>query len=237
MIFHSHQKNIAKYDKLDLKINDKSIQRTNSFNFLGIIINENLNWNDHITFISNKINPVVGLLNRLKNQLPTHILKMIYNSLILSRLHYGNIIWGHHPGSLIRLNKKALRAMANTGSNAHSNVIEKKLKLLSLPDIHKMKLLCFYKRYIELNLPYNLHVMFDKIDILNTPVYPRTALYRNTVHFSLPTFMATVEDELITKANKVSYGSYKYSIKKYFFNTYSSLCTQIGCKACSLVPD
>ena len=237
MIFHSKQKNIAKYGKLDLKINDKSIQRTNSFNFLGIIINENLNWNDHITFISNKINPVVGLLNRLKNQLPTHILKMIYNSLILSRLHYGNIIWGHHPGSLIRLNKKALRAMANTGSNAHSNVIEKKLKLLSLPDIHKMKLLCFYKRYIELNLPYNLHAMFDNINILNTPVYPRTALYRNTVHFSLPTFMATVEDELITRANKVSYGSYKYSIKKYFFNTYSSLCTQIGCKACSLVPD
>ena len=90
-----------------------------------IIINENLNWNDHITFISNKINPVVGLLNRLKNQLPTHILKMIYNSLILSRLHYGNIIWGHHPGSLIRLNKKALRAMANTGSNAHSNVMKR----------------------------------------------------------------------------------------------------------------
>ena len=106
--------------------------------------------------------------------------------------------------------------MANTGSNAHSNVIEKKLKLLSLPDIHKMKLLCFYKRYIELNLPYNLHAMFDKIDILNTPVYPRTALYRNTVHFSLPTFMATVEDELITGANKVSYGSYKYSIKNIF---------------------
>jgi hypothetical protein len=162
---------------------------------------------------------------------------MIYNSLILSRLHYGNIIWGHHPGSLIRLNKKALRAIANAGYNAHSNVIEKRLKLLSLPDIHKMKLLCFYKRYIELNLPYNLYFMFDQITILDTPVFPRTALYRNTVRFNLPTFMATAPDVLITKANKVSYGSYKYNIKKYFINRYSSLCTQIGCKACSLVPD
>ena len=71
---------------------------------------------------------VVGLLNRsrLKHQLPTGILKMIYNSLILPRLHYGNILWGNIPGSLIRLNKRALRAIVNAGINTHTNPIEKK---------------------------------------------------------------------------------------------------------------
>ena len=50
---------------------------------------------------------------------------MIYNSLILSRLHYGNILWGNNPGSLIRLNKRALRAIVNAGINTHTNPIEK----------------------------------------------------------------------------------------------------------------
>ena len=147
MLFHNTQKKMSLYEHLNLQFNGVTIERTPHFNFLGIVINENLNWTDHITHLSSKINPVVGLLRRLKYQLPTKILKMIYNSLILSRLHYGNILWGGQPASLIKLNKKALRAIANVGCNAHTNPIEKRLKLLSLPDIHQMKLLCLYKSY------------------------------------------------------------------------------------------
>ena len=99
-----------------------------------------------ITHISQKIVPVISLLNRKKHQLPVKILKMIYNSLILSRLHYGNLVWGHTPANLIRLNKRALRAITDAAINAHTNPIEKRLYLLSLPDIHKMKVLCLYKK-------------------------------------------------------------------------------------------
>ena len=125
MIFHNRQRKLDMYDQLKLSINNLPIKRTKTFNFLGIVINEFLTWNDHFTYISQKINPVVGLINRLKHQLPTVILKMIYNSLILSRLHYGNILWGNNPGSLIRLNKRALRAIVNAGINTHTNPIEK----------------------------------------------------------------------------------------------------------------
>ena len=115
------------YYQLKRSINNLSIKRTKTFNFLGIVINEFLTWNDHITYISKIINPVVGLINRLKHQLLTVILKMIYNSSILSRLHYGNILWGNNPCSFIRLNKRALRAIVNAGINTHKNPIEKNL--------------------------------------------------------------------------------------------------------------
>ena len=94
------------FDDLKLKLNGQVINRVKSFNFLGIILNEHLTWTDHIAHISHKINPAIALISRLKNELPSNILKMIYNSLILSRLHYGNILWGRNPGSLIRLQKK-----------------------------------------------------------------------------------------------------------------------------------
>ena len=80
MIFHNRQRKLDMYDQLKLSINNLPIKRTKTFNFLGIVINEFLTWNDHITYISQKINPVVGLINRLKHQLPTVILKMMYKS-------------------------------------------------------------------------------------------------------------------------------------------------------------
>ena len=106
MIFHTTQRNMKIYDSLNIKMNNLPIKRVKSFNFLGIIINENLTWTDHISHISQKINPVVGLIGRLKHQLPIHILKLIYNSLILSRMHYRNTLWRRTPVSLIPLQKK-----------------------------------------------------------------------------------------------------------------------------------
>ena len=234
MLFHNPQKKMALFQQLKIQFNGERIKRTSHFNFLGIVINEHLNWNDHITHLSSKINPVVGLLHRLKYQLPTKILKMIYNSLILSRLHYGNILWGGRPASLIKLNKKALRAIANAGFNAHTNPIEKRLKLLNLIDIHQMKLLCLYKKHLENKLPYYLKSMFEYISLSEYPTYPNMVKYKNSVRFELPTFLQTAPNELIQKAKTVSYISFKINVKKYIIERYSSLCTIIGCGSCHL---
>jgi len=234
MILHSNQRNISKYDSLELKLNDQIISRTHTFNFLGIQINENLNWNDHITFVSNKINPIVGLLNRLKKQLPVRIKKMIYTSLILPRLHYGNILWGSRPGSLIKLHKKALRAIVNAGSNTHSSPIEKRLHLLSVPDIHQQKLLCLYKNLVDNKLPHFIQTMFENMDTHNLPSYPKLVKYRSSIRYSLPTYLYSAPTDLIQKAHEVSYDSFKWNIKSYIIERYSSICPVIGCGACHL---
>jgi len=129
---------------------------------------------------------------------------MIYNSLILSRLHYGNIIWGDRPGNLIKLNKNALRAITNAGCNAHTNPIEKRLKLLSLPDIHQMKLLCLYKNILENKVPKYIASMFETMSLTEYPTYPNSVKYRNTIRFELPTHLQTTPDILIHKAETVS---------------------------------
>ena len=129
-------------------------------------MNENLTWNDHIAHISQKIVPVISLLNRKKHQLPVKILKMIYNSLIISRLHYGNLVWGHAPANLSKLNKRELRAITGAAINEHTNPIEKQLYLLSLPDIHKTKVLCLYKNIVDKKVPANIEIIFK--DTLRT---------------------------------------------------------------------
>jgi hypothetical protein len=159
---------------------------------------------------------------------------MIYNSLILSRLHYGNIIWGGRPRSLIKLNKKALRAITKASYNAHTNPIEKRLKLLSIPDIHQIKLLCLYKRHIDNKVPKHISLMFTNINLDETPNYPKSAKYKSTTRFEMPTYLQTAPTELLNTSHNVSYCTFKANAKKYIIERYSSLCTVIGCGSCNL---
>ena len=88
MIFHYRQRNIDNLI-LDLQISSEKIEHVAEFNFLGLTVDENLNWNAHIQKVSNKISRTLGVMCRLKNFLPLHVLRILYNSLILPHLQYG----------------------------------------------------------------------------------------------------------------------------------------------------
>ena len=88
MIFHHHQRNIEQIVP-DIKINsEKKNEKVSEFNSLGLTIDENLSWKPNIQKISNKIARTLGIMCRLKIFLPAHILRILYNSLILPHLQY-----------------------------------------------------------------------------------------------------------------------------------------------------
>ena len=60
MIFHYRQRNIDNLI-LDLQIRSEKIERVAEFNFLGLTVDENLNWNAHIQTVSNKISRTLGV--------------------------------------------------------------------------------------------------------------------------------------------------------------------------------
>ena len=136
MLFHMPEKQIP---NLRLKIAGSNIEFIDHFNFLGITINKHLNWTKHMDILSAKIAKTVGILNTLKHVLPTNILKMIYNSLILCHLNYGILLWGvHHNANdkLHKLQKKAIRIITSSNFLAHSEPIFKQLHLLKSYDIY-----------------------------------------------------------------------------------------------------
>ena len=81
MICHQPHKKIRIPEIL---IDNVPIQCVESFNLLGIYLDEHMSWKHHINSISNQISRSVGILNRLKYILPTHVKLMTYNALILS---------------------------------------------------------------------------------------------------------------------------------------------------------
>ena len=88
IIFHAINKRIEGVVP-DLTINGIPLERVQTFNFLGLLLNENMSWKPHIDLLSNKLAKYAGVLNKLKRFLPIHILRTLYLSMAQSRMMYG----------------------------------------------------------------------------------------------------------------------------------------------------
>ena len=115
-------------------------------------LNQHMNWKAHIRKLSNKISRTLGTLNRLKYILSLNIKLLIYNSLILSHLHYGILAWGYEHEKITKLQKKFLRILTLSDYKAHTEPLSKRLKLLKVSDIFYLQELKFYYNYIHQKL-------------------------------------------------------------------------------------
>ena len=95
----------------EIKFLNHKIERVKYFKFLGVLIDDKVNFSNHIEYICLKVSVSIGILNKL-NFLPIEILKILYYSMIYPHLNYGILAWGStfktNLKPLIILQKKAL---------------------------------------------------------------------------------------------------------------------------------
>ena len=61
---------------------------------MGVIIDERLDWKNHIDICKNKLSSGIYAINLFKNAMPTIQLKTLYYTLIHPYLTYGVLLWG-----------------------------------------------------------------------------------------------------------------------------------------------
>ena len=83
----------------NLLIEDIHIKRKHVTKFLGVIINENLSWKQHIEILSSKISKTIGILYKSRDVLSKQCLKQLYFSFIHSYVNYVNIAWARASNS------------------------------------------------------------------------------------------------------------------------------------------
>ena len=76
--------------------NNKSVQQVPSEKHLGLILDNKVNFQEHIRNISNKVNKTAGLLWKLQNILQREPLLTIYKSFVRPHLRYGDVIYNQH---------------------------------------------------------------------------------------------------------------------------------------------
>ena len=108
MLFHNSQKDISNFS-LNLNLNHGEIEKVSTFNFLGIILDENIHWKPRIENVACKLAKYCGVLSKFKNFLPLHILRTLYYSITHPHLNYGLLIWGFQCNRIVKLQKRAIR--------------------------------------------------------------------------------------------------------------------------------
>ena len=93
-LIFSRQK-IIPLDILPIKINETILDLKQSTNYLGLIIQNNLKWDQHIDYLTSKLHKYNSIIYLTRNSLLRSSLLTIYNSIIYSCLTFSNVIWGH----------------------------------------------------------------------------------------------------------------------------------------------
>ncbi len=96
-------------------INNSEIEEVTETKFLGVIIDNELTWSPHINYLIKKLKCNTGMLNRIRNCIPSHLHKTLYHTLFESHLSYGINVWGnaakHLIDSLFTIQKHCIRIM------------------------------------------------------------------------------------------------------------------------------
>ena len=87
--------NSNKHPNNIILLNDTLINNVYNYKYLCIIIDSKLDFKIPIIKLNNKLFQIQFLISKLSKFIKTNSLIIIYNSIFLPYLNYGNILWGY----------------------------------------------------------------------------------------------------------------------------------------------
>ena len=88
-------------DLLAIRVQGHTVKRVYKAKYLGIVIDDKLLWKDHIDYVSLKIKCNLGIISRVRNDIPNKSLIALYRTMMELYLRYCNNIWGKCGAMLI----------------------------------------------------------------------------------------------------------------------------------------
>ena len=136
-----------------LIINGKQINKVSSCKYLGVYIDDNFKWNEHIDYVYKKIVRFVGICYKLKGTVPKECLYKLYYAFIYPYIQYGVEVYVNSSKSaldkLSKANNKILRIILNKKFDTPNIDLYREFNVLPIPLLHESKLLqlifkCYY---------------------------------------------------------------------------------------------
>ena len=125
-----------------LNIDGISINEEGSTEFMGVILDNKLNWKKHIDYVSRKSSKGIGMISKAKKYLNGDSLVTLCYSFIYPYMCYCNLIWGSTYESnlnrLIMLQKRIIRIISGTRSKEHTDPLFEKLGLLKFTSLNNI---------------------------------------------------------------------------------------------------
>ena len=176
--------------------------------YLGVTIDKNLNWKEHIKTVSGKLLKTIYLALQVKNMLPKRTKRLIYKAMIQSKIQYGISAWGAtyktNLRPVIRSQKKFLKILYNKPKIYSTKMLFKKTGVPTIEELHEISTIKYVKKAGKLN---NVQEKSKRtrnneltitLPTVKTNAGKRTSMYKGLQYFN----KLNIEDkEEIIKAN------------------------------------
>ena len=149
----------------EVVFNNTSIPLSTSVKNLGIILNQNLTWEEHVNIICRRAYAALHSLYRLKNFLPQTIKKTLVQSLVLTHLDYCDIALIDIPDELSRrlqrVQNACIRYIFNVKRYDHISPYRRELGWMDVNARRSFRSLCALYKMLKFNQPVYLASRFQ----------------------------------------------------------------------------
>ena len=191
----------------DILINNEKIKKVDEYKFLGVLLDNKLSWKPHVLKLINIISRNTGIFYRIRSCLNLSASLTYYYSFIHPYLRYGLIFWNSVNANLfnklIKLQKKIVRLITNSGRYEQSEPLFKKCKVLKLFDLFRIET-C---KFIHHDIIYNSHSDF----VTHSEIHSYPTRYRSNL--VRPFNRLNVGSKFINSAGVILYNSLSSDIR------------------------
>ena len=173
----------------DLFIQQTKIDRVNSYKYLGITLDMNLNYNIHLENCLKLVSHKAFVLNKIRRYINKNTAITIYKTMILPIIEYGDVIYDGANQKLLNdlqtAQNRILRTCLYEDRAANTNMLHRNCNISKLQDRRLLHLNLFmYKQKLNVNIVNNRNIRTRAHDaLLFTTVKPNNEKYKRNVFY------------------------------------------------------
>ena len=181
-----------------------------------------MSFKSHVNNLSLRLSRISALIYRVKNIMPTFVLKSMYHAHVTSILNYCNIIWSNtyntHLDPLIKSQKRIIRLLTNSDFLAHTAPLFQQLKLLNIEELRKYCLaIYFYKNQHSLLPSLQGHHHYDTRNRDRPrPIHHTKTIFQKSFIYQAPIVWNELLDRAPIVTNSATLTIFKRKLKQYF---------------------
>ena len=172
-----------------LKFGQEIIEQKLVVKFLGLLIDEHLDWSHQSNHIMSKLASSLYIMNAVKNHMPLDSRKMIYYSFFYSHLTYGISLWGTNTSKwflnrIIKQQKRAVKSIAN-GKSTSSHTF-KEHSIINVTDLIYFEISKLLYQVSKKLIPIPIQNIFEPNNIQHTynTRHGNDPRYDKQIHYS-----------------------------------------------------
>ena len=218
MVIHVCKKSVNT-SSFKLTIGKNEIKQTNHVRYLGIFLDDKLNWEHQASNICSKLSKTSGIFYKLRHYVPLSTLRILYFSLIQLHLQYSILNWGRANKTLLMtietLQNRIIRTLFKN-IKTPINMLYKEFNVLKLFDLFQLEAVKFMFKFENHMLPYCFYNYYDKIN----SVHQHLTRYSTDGNFFLHSVTKQSGKQRLQYIGAKLWSTVPSDIKKLSFNSF-----------------